>query len=155
MSLSLQRETLKEIAGMLRKDLIASEEVEEINYIQTCLFSLLTNYWEEIGEKKQYMNYVTIYKNGEYEESPFGNIISHCDTLAIIKDVYNVSQIIYGDYQNEKIERIYIDNYSFELQTFREYEERIFKKYNEKYNAKEVYDIYRKISKRFFRRYIK
>ena len=153
--MSLQRETLKEIAGMLRKDLIASEEVEEINYIQTCLFSLLTNYWEEIGEKKQYMNYVTIYKNGEYEESPFRNIISHCDTLAIIKDVYNVSQIIYGDYQNEKIERIYIDNYSFELQTFREYEERIFKKYNEKYNAKEVYDIYRKISKRFFRRYIK
>lgn len=153
--MSLQRETLKEIAGMLRKDLIASEEVEEINYIQTYLFFVLTNYWEEIGERKQNVNYITVYKSGEYEESSMGNLISHCDTLTIIKDISNVSQIIYGDYQNEKIERIYIDNYSFELQAFREYEERIFKKYNEKYNAKEVYDIYRKISKRFFRRYIK
>ena len=152
--MSLQRETLKGIAGMLRKDLIASE-VEEINYIQTCLFSLLTNCWEEIGEKKQYMNYVTIYKNGEYEESPFGNIISHCDTLAIIKDIYNVSQIIFGDYQNENIEKIYIDNFLFNFKVFREYEQRIFNKYNSIYNAKEVYDIYRKISKRFFSIYIK
>ena len=147
-----QIQTLKGIAKLLREEMLQTT-VEDIDFFRHCLFGIFTDYYEEIGEKAQFVNYVVVDKNDDYEVFHMSNPIAHCDTMEIIKEIDALAKYLVEDFQDENVKRVYINNFSFELSNFRNYKNRIFNKYR-KLSDIEINEQYYRIIKRFFKRYI-